>query len=39
MDTQERGSQVVQEIGVPWRILVVVGIAILILAAILLLNP
>ena len=39
MDAQERGSQVVQEIGVPWRILVVVGIAILILAAILLLNP
>lgn len=35
----ERGSPVVQEIGVPWRMLILVGIAVLILAAVLLLNP
>ncbi len=39
MADQDRGSPVVQEIGVPWRILVIVGLAILILAAILLLRP
>ncbi len=39
MSRREQGSPVVQEIGIPWRILVVVGIAILILAAILLLYP
>lgn len=36
---REQGSPVVQEIGVPWRILVIVGIAILILAAVFLLKP
>ena len=39
MADQDRGSPVVQEIGVPWRILIIVGLAILILAAILLLKP
>ena len=39
MASQDRGSPVVQEIGVPWRVLVIVGLAILILAAILLLKP
>ena len=39
MADQDRGDPVVQEIGVPWRILVIVGLAILILAAVLLLRP
>ena len=39
MADQDRGSPVVQEIGVPWRILIIVGLAILILAAVLLLRP
>jgi HEAT repeat protein len=39
MASQRRGSPVMQEIGVSWRILVVVGLALLILAVILLLKP
>ncbi len=39
MASQDRGSPVVQEVGVPWRILIIVGLAILILAAVLLLRP
>ena len=36
---QAHGSPTVQEIGVPWRVLIIVGIVILILGAVLLLNP
>ena len=37
--SQDQGGPVMQEIGIPWRLLVIVGIAVLILAALLLLKP
>ena len=39
MSNQDRGSPVMQEVGIPWRVLVIVGIAFLIVALILLLKP